>query len=109
LALPHDGGGYDGWSRICGCCVCGEKWKQRNMGCKMSFLQAVCNDCQRAKGCEGWVCGCGVESRGGVYSLLQPVSTRIYSDVLLLFGGEVRWDGEDERNERMSGFDGISG
>jgi len=86
----------DEWSRICGCCVCGKKWKQRNMGCEVPILQATYSDSQRAEDYEGWVCECGVVCRGEVQALLQPVSTRIYSDVLLLFGGEVNEDGRDK-------------
>ena len=92
----------DEWDRICGCCICGKKWKQRNMGCEVPFLQATYGDSQRAADYEGWLCECGVVCGGEVQAFLQPLSTCIYSNVLLLFGGEVKWDEEDKRNERMS-------
>jgi len=68
------------------------------MGCEVPILQATYSDNQRAEDYEGWVCGCGVVCGGEVQAFLQPVSTCIYSDVLL-FGEEVMWDGEDERDK----------
>ena len=92
----------DEWSRICGCCVYGKEWKQRNMGCEVPILQATYSDNQGAKDVEGWLCECGVVCGGEVQAFLQPVSPRLYSDVLLLFGREVKRNEEDKRNERMS-------
>jgi len=77
------------WSGICGIGVYGEEWIQGDMESKVPILQATYSDSQRAEDYEGWLCGCGVVCRGEVQALLQPVSTRIYSDVLL-FGREVR-------------------
>ena len=89
--------GYE-WSGICWIGVCGEEWIQGDMESKVPILQATYSDSQRAEDYEGWVCECGVVCGGEVQAFLQPLSTCIYSDVLLLlFREEVKWDGKDRR------------